>query len=27
LARKLPPRWVTSFVTQRVGVRLPEEMT
>jgi len=27
LARKLTPRSVTSFVTQRVGVRLPEQMT
>jgi hypothetical protein len=25
--RKLTPRSVTSFVTQRVAVRLPEEMT
>jgi len=27
LARKLTPRSVTSFVTQRAAVRLPEEMT
>ena len=26
-ARKLTPRSVTSFVTQRVGVQLPKEMT